>query len=366
MRRGTLGSLVAAGLAVGFLGESARAQIGSDDLVGQVKSILPDTAGACVLAIDDGRVVFEHAYGLADVENNVACTPATNFRIASVSKQFTAAAIMLLVEQGKVSLDDKLPKFFPGFPEYGREVTVRQLLTHTSGLPDYENLIPEGTTLQLDDLDVLQLLMDAKEPIFAPGAKWQYSNSGYALLGLIVEAAAKKPFHQFLADGFFKPLGMTNTVMYVRGFNEVPNRAYGHEKQEGRWVRADQSLTSAVRGDGGVYTSLDDYKLWLGYLNERKLFRQETYREIFSPQVETSRDAAYGFGWFIDRYRDQRRVCHNGESRGFTHTVQTFPDRRAAIVLFTNSALTEPMNELGQKLADLLIFDRETGQSQGN
>src|SRR4029079_11503758 len=144
--------------------------------------------GACVLAIDGGHVVFEHAFGITDVESKTPCTASTNFRIASVSKQFTATAVMLLVDRGKLSLDDPLTKFFPGFPHYGKKITVKHLLIHTSGLPEYEKLIPAGTTLQLDDLDVLHLLMDTKEPLFPAGEKFAYSNSGYTLLGLIVEA----------------------------------------------------------------------------------------------------------------------------------------------------------------------------------
>src|SRR5262245_43855562 len=229
----------------------------------RVESALPPHIGACILAIDHGEIAFKHAYGVADVESKTPCTPATNFRLASVSKQFTATAVLLLVDRGKLSLDDTLEKFFPGFPEYGRRITVKHLLTHTSGLPHYEDLIPKGTTLQLDDLDVLQILMDSKEPRFKAGEKFEYSNSGYTLLGLIVEAASRQPFHEFMLTEVFLPLGMNHSVLYQRGLNEVPERAFGHERKEGKWIRADQSVTSAVRGDGGVYSSLNDYQEWL-------------------------------------------------------------------------------------------------------
>jgi len=339
----------------------AHAEQASDELVAQVKALLPVTPGACVMAFDQGAPVFQHAYGLADPEHNTACTPETNFRLASVSKQFTAAAVMLLVDRKKISLDDTLDKFFPGFPEWGRKITVRHLLVHTSGLPDYENLIPEGTTLQLDDLDVLHLLMDAKEPLFAAGDKWHYSNSGYTLLGLIVEQAADQPFHQFLLWEFFKPLGMNNTVMYMRGLNEIPHRAFGYQRQGGKWVRADQSLTSAIRGDGGVYSSLVDYQKWLAGLYQRRILSPAAYQQVFAPQAETDRNGAhYGFGWFIDKYRDQRRVYHNGDTRGFRDCVQTFPDRRAALLVQLNGDVPDDMTELGQKLSDLLIFDRQS------
>jgi CubicO group peptidase (beta-lactamase class C family) len=327
-------------------------------LADAVKKALPETPGACVLAADRGRVVFKHAYGLADVANDVACTPATNFRMASVSKQFTAFAVMMLVERGKISLDDALDKYFPGFPEWGRTITVRHLLTHTSGLPDYENLIPKGTTLQLDDLDAVHLLMDAKKPLFAPGEKWQYSNSGFTLLGMIVEIAADVPFHEFVRQEIFEPLGMNKSVLYQRGLNEVTNRAFGHEEKDGKWVGADQSLTSAIRGDGVVYTSLNDYVKWLAGLDRRKLLSAESYDAIFTPHEKTDRAGAhYGYGWFIDSYRGEKRVFHNGDTRGFRLTVHMFPDRRAAVVVQLNGDIPDDMTKLGEKLADVLIFD---------
>jgi CubicO group peptidase (beta-lactamase class C family) len=329
-------------------------------LAGRVKQALPESPGACVLAIDHGKVVLEEGFGVADVESGDPCTPAANFRMASVSKQFTATAVLMLVDRGKLSLDDTLDKFFPGFPKYGEKIAVRHLLTHTSGLPDYEELIPDGTTLQLDDMDVVRMLMETGEPRFAAGEKWQYSNSGFVVLGMIVEIAAQKPFHQLLADEIFRPLHMDGTVVYQRGLNEVQHRAYGHERKDGQWRRADQSVTSATRGDGVVYTSLADYRKWLVAHAERRLLSRQSHDAMFTPQAKTDRGAShYGYGWFLDEYRGARRVYHNGDTRGFRLTVQAFPDRQAAIVLQFNSEVEEDMTKVGERLADLLIFDRE-------
>ena len=339
---------------------SAPASKTSPDLAKQVEAALPPAPGACVLAVDGGEVVFMQGFGLADVENNVPCTPQTNFRMASVSKQFTATAIMLLVDRGKLSLDDTLDKFFPGFPDYGKKITVKQLLTHTSGLPDYENLIPKGTTLQLNDVDVLQILLDTKEPLFEPGAEWRYSNSAFVLLSLIVEIAAEQPYQQFMASEIFTPLEMNNSRIYQRGLNEVSNRAFGHDLKDGKWIRADQSVASATRGDGCVYTSLVDYLKWLSAHANRKLLSPESHEAMFSPQVKTTRDeSSYGYGWFIDEYRGEPRIQHNGDSRGFRLCVQTFPERRAAIVLQFNGNVKEGMMKVGERMADLLIFDRK-------
>jgi CubicO group peptidase (beta-lactamase class C family) len=332
------------------------------DLVLQVEAALPPHIGACVLAIDGGQTVFEHAYGVADVESGAPCTPATNFRMASVSKQFTAAAVLLLVDRGQLSLDDRLTKFFPGFPKYGERITVRHLLTHTSGVPPYEELIPEGTTLQLDDLDVLHLLMDAGRSRFVAGEKFEYSNSGYTLLGLIVEVVARTPFHEFMSAELLRPLGMNNSVLYQRGLNEVPYRAFGHERRDGKWVRADQSLTSAIRGDGAMYTSLRDYAKWLRAMDDRKLLSAKSHDAMFAPHVVTDRSASrYGFGWFLDEYRDEPRIHHNGDTKGFRLCVQRFPQRRAAVVVQLNADVAgdaTQMTKLGEQLADLLIFDR--------
>ena len=327
-----------------------------------VEAALPPHVGACVMAIDHGKVVFEHAAGVADVESKTPCTRATNFRIASVSKQFTATAVLLLVDRGKISLSDPLTKFFPGFPEYGRKITVKHLLIHTSGLPDYEKLIPAGTTMQLDDLDVLHLLMDTNKPLFGAGERFGYSNSGYTLLGLIIEAVAEKSFHEFMASEIFRPLGMNDSVLYQRGLNEVRHRAFGHERKDGHWVRSDQSLTSAVRGDGGVYTSLEDYKKWLRAIDERKLLGTASYDAMFSPHALTDRRGAhYGLGWFIDEYRGEPRVHHNGETHGFRACVQRFPKREAAIFFQINCEIegdSEKLTRIGERLSDILIFDR--------
>jgi CubicO group peptidase (beta-lactamase class C family) len=329
------------------------------ELRAKLERALPKSVGACVLAIDDGKVVFKGAFGRADVDSYEPCMPATNFRMASVSKQFTATAVMMLVDDGKLSLDDTLDKFFPGFPKYGEQITVKHLLTHTSGLPDYENLIPEGTTLQLDDMDVVRMLMDTKEPLFKPGEKWQYSNSAFVVLGMIVEIAANKPFHEFMAEEIFRPLRMDNTLLYQRGLNDVKHRAYGHEWHGGQWRRADQSVTSATRGDGVVYTSLDDYHKWLVAHCEGKLLSAESHKAMFSPQVKTDRgESHYGYGWFIDEYRGERRIHHNGDTRGFRICSQTFPERKAAVVLQFNSEVEEDMTKVGERLSDVAIFNR--------
>ncbi|QEG33945.1 serine hydrolase domain-containing protein [Bythopirellula goksoeyrii] len=330
-------------------------------LVEQVEELLPRHVGAAVMAVDEGKVIFKHAWGNRRFDETEPCTTSTNFRLASVSKQFTATAILLLVDQKVVELDDTIDRFFPECPDYWHNITVHHLLSHTSGLPDYENLIPEGTTLQLMDLNVLELLRATEKPLFEPGAKFAYSNSGYALLGLIVEAAADCRFQDFLRTEVFKPLGMNRSLLYVAGMNRVPERAFGHElDSEKNWIVGDQSLTSAVRGDGGVYSSLDDLELWITDLDQEHLLSDSSYTKMFTPQVRSDRGQQdYGYGWFLDTYRGERRTMHAGETRGFSLMLQRFPNRQAAVVILLNRSALDPPGDYVDQIVDCLLFDRD-------
>ncbi|MBX3426860.1 MAG: beta-lactamase family protein [Pirellulales bacterium] len=328
-------------------------------LAAKVESLLPPHVGAAVTAIDDGAVVFQRAWGRRRCDAADLCTPTTNFRLASVSKHFTATAVLRLVDQGQVRLDDTLDEYFSEHPDFWRRITVHHLLTHTSGLPDYEGLIPAGTTLQLTDLNVLAILRAAREPLFEPGTKFAYSNSGYALLGLIVEAAARQPLHDFLRAEVFDPVGMRRSVLYVAGMNEVAERAYGHEPGEADgWLLADQSVTSAVRGDGGVYSSLDDLARWLVALDQGALLSEASARAMFAPHVRTDRgEDHYGYGWFLGEHRGQRRTMHAGSTRGFSLMLQRFPDRQAAVVILLNRSGIDGGDASLQRVVDCLLFD---------
>jgi CubicO group peptidase (beta-lactamase class C family) len=328
-------------------------------LTDRVEATLPDHVGAAVLVIDHGKTVFRQAFGLADVENQTPVTPQTNFRIASITKQFTATAVMLLVDDGKLSLDDTLDQFFPGFPNYSRRITVRHLLNHRSGLPDYEDLIPENTTLQVHDIDVLQLILDTDRPLFEPGTDYKYSNTGYTLLGLIVEQVAAQPFHQFLKARIFNPLGMDRSVMFVRGLNTVTDRAFGHTQQDGRWTRDDQSLTSAVRGDGGIYSSINDLAKWIAAVDNQQLLSDESTQQMFTPVPTDDETIGYGFGWRIDTYKGQRRIHHTGGTRGFSLCLQRYPDRNAAVIVLINNHIEGNMTPVANRVADMVLFAGE-------
>jgi CubicO group peptidase (beta-lactamase class C family) len=284
--------------------------------------------GASVLVIRDGEVVFRKSYGLADVEAGTPATPETNYRLASMTKQFTAMAVL-----GLRILDDPITRFFPELPEHG--ITVRQLLTHTSGLVDYEDVIPAGTSIPLKDFDVLWLLTQQEKTLFPPGTQWRYSNSGYALLALIVEKVSGQTFARFLHDNLFVPAGMKSTVAYEKGLSTIAHRAYGYSGAVGfsapnPWRRTDQSLTSAVLGDGGIYSSIDDLARWIAWLDRNSLDRDAT-----TPHAKTP-DASYGYGWFIGEKRGHRAIWHTGETIGFRNAVLRLPDEKLTVIILTN------------------------------
>ncbi len=209
-------------------------------------------------------------------------TKTTNFRLASVTKQFTAMCVMMLVHDGKLRYDDHLTDVFPDFPAYGKSISIRNLLNHTSGLLDYEDLLekrysntPPEKIPQIKDAEILALMKQQTITKFPPGTEWEYSNTGFALLAMVVEKKSGEPFGQFLRERIFAPLKMDNTIAFENGKNEVRNRAFGHTRSEGKWKEKDQSPTSAVLGDGGIYSSLNDLAKWDDALEHHTLLSEE-------------------------------------------------------------------------------------------
>jgi CubicO group peptidase (beta-lactamase class C family) len=335
--------------------------------------------GFAVLVRKNGRTAFERGFGARELRSFAKIDPQTNFRLASCSKQFTAMSIMLLVHDGKLRYDDKLAGVFPDFPAYGKAITIRNLLNHTSGLPDYEDLMaaaekrkgaPVWTdTHQIQDAEVLDLLKKESSGKFAPGRQWSYSNSGYVVLGLIVKETSGKPFREFLRERIFAPLKMLQTVAYQKGQNEVSNRAYGHLKEGNAWKEADQSPTSATLGDGGVYSSLTDLAKWDEALAQHTLLSEKEMQPALTaaqlttgaqPKWPANSDrpagtpVSYGFGWFLDPYRNHSRTWHYGDTLGFHSYVQRFPADRLTIIILCNRTDLDP-ESLATKVADYIL-----------
>jgi CubicO group peptidase (beta-lactamase class C family) len=322
----------------------------------------PAGPGGSVVVIQDGKVAYMHSYGLADVEGGVRATPETDYRLASLTKQFTATAIMLLAQDGKLDYDDRVSDILPGFPAYGRDITVRHLLTHTSGLWAYEDFVPDTATVQVRDRDVLALIGRADSTYFPPGSAFRYSNSGYAVLALIVERVGGEPFARFLHDRIFTPLGMSGSVAYEEGISTVPNRAYGYSRRGNGFIRTDQSTTSAVLGDGGIYTSVSDLVKWDRALESHTLVSAEARKLSWTPYLlDDGEKTNYGFGWFVDQDRGRTRLTHNGETRGFTNAIIRYPDQRLSVIVLTNISNSAPW-DVAQKIADVWLGATATAE----
>ncbi|MGE0555885.1 MAG: serine hydrolase domain-containing protein [Gemmatimonadales bacterium] len=298
-----------------------------------------DRPGACLLVRKADSAVYRRCVGMADLEAGIPTSPESNFRLASLTKAFTATAVLTLVERGQLELGTTLATLLPGFPPWADRITVGQLLSHTSGLIDYETVMAAGDTAQIHDAEVVELLRRQDSTAFAPGSQFRYSNSGYAVLARIVERLSGRSFTDFLAAEVFDPLGMTGTVAHVEGTTEIPHRAYGYSRDSaGGWVRTDQSPTSAVLGDGGVYSSIDDLARWAAVLERRRSILTEDLQELAFQEVRLADGSGtgYGLGWFLDALEGHDRVYHTGTTIGFRNVIEWFPASDLTLVFLSN------------------------------
>src|SRR5437016_5023198 len=341
-----------------------------------------DGPGFAALVKKDGKIIFEQGYGVRDLRTKSRIDARTNFRLASFTKQFTAIAVMLLVHDGKLRYEESVTNMFPEFPAYGKTITVRNLLNHTSGLPDYEDLMDQVEKIkgpiwspekQIHDAEVLQLLEKESRGKFAPGTKWEYSNSGYVVLGLIVAKVSGNPFGEFLHDRIFAPLKMNHTLVFEKGKNEVANRAYGHAKKENVLVETDQSSTSATQGDGGIYSNLEDLAKWDDALRNHTLLSKKEFQPGLSPvrlndgsephwpaapnddNLHPGKPVSYGFGWFLDPYQGRSRMWHTGSTMGFRTVMERFTEGSGlTVIILCNRTDLEP-DKLALQVSDIFF-----------
>ena len=323
--------------------------------------VKPDEPGFAVLIRYGGRNVYTRTEGVRDLRSKAKTDARTNFRLASFTKQFTAMAIMQLVHDGKLRYDQTLAELFPDFPAYGKSITVRNLLNHTSGLPDYEDLMDAAQKRkgplwspekQIQDEEVLKLLKEEERGKFAPGTSWSYSNSGYVVLGVIVARASGESYGEFLQQRIFAPLKMNHTLVYQKGKNEVSNRAFGHSKEKDLFKETDQSSTSATLGDGGIYSNLEDLAKWDDALRNHALLSEKEFQPALTPvklndgseprwpleanddNLHPGKPVSYGFGWFLDplesvpgaSYGRHGRMWHTGSTMGFRSVIERFTE----------------------------------------
>jgi CubicO group peptidase (beta-lactamase class C family) len=333
------------------------------------------TPGAGVLVIQDGRIVLEKGYGLANLESGSPIEPNTAFLLASVSKQFTAMAIMILAERGRLSYDDPLSRFFPGFPPYADKITVRHLLNHTSGLQDYEQLFVKTGKISADwprsikgppdncepsAADALRLLEEQTELRFQPGAKWEYSNSGYMVLGQIVEKASGQRYRDFLRDTIFHPLGMTETAVYDETKPKIPNRAASYRQASSKFANIDYTPLNGIYGEDNVVSTLNDMYKWDQALYTDTLVRQSTLAQAFRPgRLNDNSATDYGFGWSIGDRLGLHYVEHGGGWLGFRTFVLRYPQHRFSVIVLSNLAQFDP-GAMANKVARVYLRNRMT------
>ena len=337
--------------------------------------------GFAVLVRKDGRTLFEKGYGVRDLRSKAKIDEHANFRLASFTKQFTAMAVMMLVHDEKLRYDQTLTEIFPDFPPYGKNITIRNLLNHTGGLPDYEDLMDAAEKVkgplwsaehQIQDDEVLALLKKETKGKFASGTCWSYSNSGYVVLGLIVAKASGQPYGDFLHARIFAPLHMDHTIVYQKGKNTVTNRAFGHSKEGGTLKETDQSSTSATLGDGGIYSNLDDLAKWDDALRNHTLLSAEEMAPALVParladasptfwptapnddNMHPGKPVSYGFGWFLDPYWGVPRTWHAGSTMGFRTVIERFTKNNLTIIVLCNRTDLDP-EALAAKTADLYL-----------
>jgi CubicO group peptidase (beta-lactamase class C family) len=313
--------------------------------------------GLALLVTRDGKVVRSEGFGLANVELQVPVKPETIFQSGSVGKQFTATAVMMLVEVGKIGLNDPLTKYFPEAPPSWKNVTVRELLSHTGGFGDY----PKDFNFRKDWTEPQLLKLVESIPLaYPPGTKWEYSNLGYLTLGILIHRVSGEFYGDFLRQRIFQPLGMQATRI-ISEADIVPNRAAGYRLVKGElknqeWVAPAMNTTA----DGSLYFSIVDLSRWDAALYEGKLLKRSSFDLMWTPvklKNGQSNKAGYGFGWFIEERNGHRCIHHDGSWQGFETAIDRYVDDRLSVVALTNLAGAKP-GEITKHVAEMYLQDK--------
>jgi CubicO group peptidase (beta-lactamase class C family) len=304
-----------------------------DDLV--QSTFTTDEPGVAVIVIQAGEVIYRKSYGMANLELEVPITEEMVFRLGSITKQFTAVAVLMLMEQGKLALDDPITKFLPDYPTHDYLITVEHLLTHTSGIKSYTSM-PEWLSVERKDFAVSELIDFFKyQPMqFAPGKRWFYNNSGYILLGAIIEKVSGQTYEEFIQQNIFDVLGMKQSYYDVPQ-RIIPGRASGYQKGKNGYLNAEYLSMTQAYAAGALASTVDDLAIWDAALYTEKLISQNTLLRAFTPY--NLPDCYYGYGWFISNYQGHQIVEHGGGIHGFvTHAVR-IPDERIFVAMFSNN-----------------------------
>lgn len=334
---------VVAGLAIAAAVSpaSARADAVDDLLTGEIQK--RHVPGLSVAVLRDGKIIKTGAYGFADLELNVPVTPTSVFQIQSITKTFTAAAVLMLVEEGKIALDDRISKHLEDTPDSWKNITIRHLLTHTSGIRDFINEPTASLRLDVTETEVLEAM--AAVPLkFTPGERYAYSNTNYHLLAMILRKHTGKWYGDFLAERIFAPLGMTNTrPLNLKAI--IPGRVSGY-LWTGQGYRKGEFVAESILsyGGGGVLSTAPDMAHWAEAMMSAKLLKPETIREAWTPaRFNNGGTSTYGLGWAVASVEGHREVNHGGaHGTGFTSFLAIYPEDRLAVVVLLNRTGLDP------------------------
>jgi D-alanyl-D-alanine carboxypeptidase len=329
-------------LAAALLAQAAEKR--SDDLASRLDRIFAEAypatwPGAAVIVVRDGKPILRRGYGLANVELSVPIAPDMVFRIGSVTKEFTSAAILKLVEAGKLSLSDEIGRFLPDFPARGRKITIEDLLTHTSGIKSVTGM-PSWAARNREDWKPAQIIaFFQNEPFdFEPGTKWKYNNSGYILLGSIIEKVSGKKYEDFLAETIFRPLGLERT-RYGSDAPIVPGRVEGYQRTAGGVVNAPYLSMTQPYSAGALVSTVDDLARWQAALDTDGFLSAESRRRMWMPVTLPDGTATrYGFGWIIWSYEGHAVIEHGGSINGFVSANMRFPDDHVYVAVLSNAS----------------------------
>lgn len=294
------------------------------------------TPGAVLLLAQGGQSVYQGSAGMAELGTKHQLGMESNFRLASVSKQFTAMCVHLLAQQGQLQPQEDLHTYFPELSHF-RGIKLLHLLNHSSGLPDFENNIPASQSAQLTDEQVLSLIAAQPAPLFAAGTAYRYSNTAYVLLGLLVERVAGIAFEEFLEREIFKPLQMHHSCVYASG-RPIHYRAYGYTSSPSGFTLSDQNIGTATRGDGCIYTSASNYLKWHNAISqENLLFNITNQLENSQTSIDAAKAWGYSYGWFCSSQPGTgMERCHSGDTSGFTNLVLRLPRQDTLVLCLSN------------------------------
>lgn len=361
---------------VAFVGGGVHAQT----LNARLDALLNDwkqknAPGMAAALVRDGRIEYRKAFGFADLEARRPITPDTQFLLASLTKQFTAMAIMILAERHKLQFDDSLAKFCPEFPDYARSITIRNLLNHTAGLTQYQELLvgkidenyfrsskSPPAAHEFTAAEALEVLSRQQKLRFTPGEKFEYSDSAYVVLGQIIERITGERYAEFLKETIFDPLRMQDTLVVDERKQQAPRLALAYEKRNGRWQDITYSPENSVYGEDGIYSTINDLYKWDQALYTDRLVSHSTLEMAFTPgrtndgkEIATevfTHPSSYGFGWFISSIHGQKVFEHSGGWSGYATHILRVPGRRVTAIVLTNSS-NEDVPDIAWEMAEI-------------